>query len=274
MGPKFTDRLGCARNALCRARTGGGPAEIKFNEERTISAESAWPGASVALAPRRAPHRRRQRRPDDRARHQHLPAGRSRGRGARSRARRSRTHLRNILAAGRHAHSLDHRDAHAPRSFAAGRRARARDGCAPDRLAAARRRPARRELSARSICRATANGSRSAISSLTAIHTPGHASNCVCYLLRRRAAAVHRRSRARRSLTGHPAARRRHGGVPALSREARRLRFRAHCAGSRRAHGATARQVARAVARSPPGARGKVLRCLAAARRHARRSMS
>ena len=40
--------------------------------------------------------------------------------------------------------------------------------------------------------------------------------------LGKRAAAVHRRSRARRRLTGHPAARRRYGAVPALSRQARR----------------------------------------------------
>ncbi len=159
-----------------------------------------------------APHRRRQRGPDDRARHQHLPAGRARGRGARSRTRRSRNICEAILAAaGTTVRWIivthTHRD-HSPLA----RRARARDRGARDRIAASRRRAAGRELSPRAHCPATASGCRSANIALTAIHTPGHASNCVCYLLGTRAAAVHRRSCARRRLTGHSAARRRYGG--------------------------------------------------------------
>ena len=72
-----------------------------------------------------------------------------------------------------------------PRSFAAGARARAAHRRARHRIAAARRTGGRTRPSRRSTSRR--DGERLALGDfeLTAIHTPGHASNCVCYLLER-----------------------------------------------------------------------------------------
>ena len=211
-----------------------------------------------------APHRRRQCRADDRPRHQHLPAGRC----ARSRCSiRDPTiadHLQSYSGGGRHRDPLDHRDPYASRSFAA--RAPSSRG-APVRASSDCRRPATAGRT-RAFTPEHTPARRRTLSlgevALIAIHTPGHASNCVCYLLGARAAAVHRRSRARRRVTGDFAARRRYGGVPALSREARCLRLRAHCAGTRRPHGAR-QEVIEALRAHRLAREDKVLRSLATA---------
>ena len=154
--------------------------------------------------------------------------------GARSRTRSSGTSAQHPGRC-RAPRPLDSRDPYAPRSFASRVRARACDGGAPDRFAASRGRAAGREFSPRALAprrrtdavrRDRTDGDSYAGSRLQLRVLP----------LGKRAAAVHRRSCARRRLTGHPGARRRYGAVPALSRQARCLRFRAHCAGSRRAH--------------------------------------
>ena len=182
-------------------------------------------------------------------------------------------HLRSILGGRRPVDSLDRRHPYAPRSFAAGRGARARDGArliglpAPaDGRQDERFRPDElprdgERLGARRNCASTA------------IHTPGHASNCVCYLLQSE----------RLLFTGDHVL----GGVSpvilppdgdmaaylnSLDKLAG-LRFRAHRAGPWRPHGARQDGGSEA-ARAPDGARGQGAALSVERRRRGDASMS
>ena len=155
------------------------------------------------------------------------------------------------------AHSLDGGDPHASRSLASGRGTRPAHASAPDRFAAAR--DGRQDESFRAGASA-ADGERLQLGDveLIAIHTPGHASNCVCYLLAQRAAVDSPAitcSRASRRSSCRPTATWR--DVPALHRQDCRLRFRANRAGSRRHHGSTAKECSRRCARTGSRARAR-----------------
>ena len=146
------------------------------------------PGVAVRLSPRADPRQRQQRQHDDRARHQHLPRRRRRGQrvgGDRPGPARRPRMCEAILAAApgpirwifvTHTHND-----HSPATRAAAgahRRAGARPrGGAP---ASGRTRASCRDIAAgrRRTLRAAAATAR-----CVAIHTPGHASNHLCYLL-------------------------------------------------------------------------------------------
>ena len=145
------------------------------------------PATPVRLSPRLIRVTAEQRQRDDGSGHQHLSGRRRRARtsGRSSIPARSTTrHVRGDPRRGAGPDPLDLRDAHAHRPFAGDAGA---EGARPAPGAWPRRRAPRvagRQLRARRRAAKAANASRSpGATTLRVIHTPGHASNHLCYLL-------------------------------------------------------------------------------------------
>ena len=188
-------------------------------------------GHSEAARPLRDAHHRTQSGHDDRARAPIPTWSAALTRVASSRSsipgRRSTRMSRKSSKRAPRPHSLDPDDAHAPRSFAGGALLKAATGAQV--LGPAPRRPATTRTTATRRTGCSRDGERLALDGchLRAIHTPGHASNHLCYLL----------EETRMLFTGRPRHAGLHGGdQPARWRHARLPRFAGAAAGPGRRH--------------------------------------
>ena len=152
------------------------PPEVDRPGRAAAAARAAGAGRGPGPEPAGAPDRRPQPGDDDRPGHQHLPRRHRRDRGHRPRPRRPDAPRRHRRLR-RRSHPLDRLHPHPPRPLA--RRGRPQ-GAHRGRGAGLR---LARRARGRHQDRATAARIEATEFRLRAVHTPGHASNHLCYLL-------------------------------------------------------------------------------------------